>query len=257
MHGNLRIITLLAALMASGSVAQALDAAKIDAIAQAADAFVGMAKDSHKTGQPPRQSDTAAKSLLDIVFDTRELERGPPVPWPDVAALNGWSDAVIKVGLVYFLAGTGVTELAALSQDPQAADKANRNTASFAPEFGRYSDAQLRLQGAIIDAVRAHLATVSRAQLADPDFRSGLTKIRTGVAETITGLLGAFVVDGATDEWRLARLAVAASIAPKAAKFVTPKDRQRVQYAAIEVADYIKDAKVKSGLEALAETFSP
>jgi len=246
-----------AMLVASCLPAAALEARKIVAISKAADNFVEMAKDSHKTGQPPRQSDPAAKPLIDLVFDTSEIEHGQPVPWDELTTLNGWNRAAIRVGLVYFLAGTGATDLESLKDDPRAADKANRNAAEFAPEFGRYSDAQLRLQAASIDSVQAHMKTAPRAEIEHRSFQTGLTNISKGVAQAMTGLLGAFVIDGMTDDWRLARLSVAAALAPKAARFMQPEDLRKVQYAAIEAADHMQNPAVKSGLENLAETLSP
>jgi hypothetical protein len=165
--------------------------------------------------------------------------------------------AAIKVGVVYFLAGTGVTDIDALGNNARAADKANRNTVEFAPEFGRYSDTQLRLQAAVIDAVQAYVAAAPQQHMANAKFQADIARIGTGVARTITGLLGSFVVEGATDEWRLARLAVVTSIAPKTARFLSPQDRQKVLYAAVEVADYVTDEKVKAGLDTVAEAFAP
>jgi hypothetical protein len=257
MRRSLWIIAVLSVLAADGSGAQALDAEKILAISKAADTFAELGKDSHKTGRPPRQSDAAAKPLLDLVFNTAELENGPPVAWQDVPGLNAWNTAAIKIGMVYFLAGTGVADLDALRNDARAADRANRNTVEFAPEFGRYSDAQLHLQAAVIDAVQAYVATAPQQHVANARFQADMARIGAGVAQTIIGLFGSFVVEGTTDEWRLARLAVATSIAPKTAKFLLPQDRQNVQYAAVEVAEYVTDPAMKAGLTALSETFAP
>lgn len=256
MYRHLYIMLLSAILLLPNSAARALDPAKVDAVTQAADSFVALAKDSHKTGRPPRASDASAKSLLDIVLDTAELERGPPVPWTEVQALNNWTTATIKVGLVYFLAGTGVTDMAELSNNPQAADKANRNTVLFAPEWGRYTDAQLHLQGAIVDALRARLAVAPHAA-DDPAFASQMARVSGGVAQAITGALGAFVVDGVTDAWRLQRLAVILKVGAKTMEFIRPNDRQQIQNAAAEVANYMKDPSLKSTLKFVAQTFAP
>jgi hypothetical protein len=253
MRRSLHVIALLSILAASAVGAHALDAGKVEAVTKAADAFAALAKDSHTTGQPPRQSDAAAKPLLDLVLDTTEINRGR-VPWNQLLTLNGWNLAVIKVGLVYMLAGTGATDLAALNDKPDAAAKVDRNTVAFAPELGRYFDAQLRLQGAIMDTVQEFLRTAQRAQLDNPQFKSGVGQIRSGVAQTITGMLGTFTLEGVTDDWRRARLTVANAIAPKAAKFLPAEEAGSVRAAALEVAGQMSDAKVKGGLTALAKT---
>jgi hypothetical protein len=256
MRRCLQLFALASILVASSSGAHALDAGKVEAITKAADAFVTLAKDSHTTGRPPRQSDAAAKPLLDTVFDTREINRGR-VPWGQLLTLNNWNLAVIKVGLVYMLAGTGAEDLAALNNKPEAVAKVDRNTVEFAPELGRYFDAQLRLQGAIMDTVQEFLRTAQRAQLDNPQFKSGVGQIRSGVAQTITGMLGTFTVEGTTDDWRRARLLVANAIAPKAARFLPAEEKGSVCAAALEVAGQMTDAKVKARLAAFAKTLGP
>ena len=173
MRRSLQIIALTTVLAASSVAAHALDAGKVEAVAKAADAFAALAADSHTTGRPPRQSDAAAKPLIDTVFDTAEVTRSR-VPWSQLLTLNKWNLAVIKVGLVYMLAGTGASDLTALNNIPGASDKVDRNTVVFAPELGRYFDAQLRLQGAIMDTVQDFLGTAQRAQLDNPQFKSGV-----------------------------------------------------------------------------------
>ena len=56
---------------------------------------------------------------------------------------------MVKVGLVYILAGTGVTDIAALPNTPDVMAKITANTIKFAPEVGRYIGAQLGLQAAL------------------------------------------------------------------------------------------------------------
>jgi hypothetical protein len=252
MHRSVQTILVLLFLAASSVGARALDAGKVEAASKAADALVALAKGSHVTGQPPRQSDPAAKPLIDTVFDTADATRAR-VPWNQLTTLNNWNMAVIKVGLVYLLAGTGAEDLTALNDKPDAGAKVDRNTATFAPELGRYFDAQLRLQGAIMDTVQEFLRTAQRAQLDNPQFQSGVGQIRSGVAQTITGMLGTFTVEGMTNDWRRARLIAANAVAPKAAKFLLPEQAGSVRAAALEVAGQMTDAKVKAGLTSFAK----
>lgn len=253
---HLQILAILTALATPCGAAQALDAAKVTSITQAADAFVALAKDSNKTGLVPRQTDAAAKPLLDTVLNTKEIEGGKPLPWAEIKALEGWNGAAVKIGLTYYLAGTGAADLRALSKDPQAIDKANRNVVAFAPEFGRYSDAQIRIHSALIDAAQAQRAAATEEQRKDDAFRTALINISGGTAEAMTGLLGIFVLDGMPDDWLLTRVVVLLDITPKAAKFMTPQDRERVKISAAEVADYVKNPDVKSGVNAIARAFA-
>ena len=253
MRRCLQVIALSLALGAPSLSAHALDAGKVDAISKAADRFAELAKESHTTGKPPRQTDPTVKPLLDLVFDTAEIERGQPVPMNQLNTLNGWNLAAIKVGLIYMLAGTGTNDIATLGNDPKAGDKVNSNTAEFSPELGRYFDAQLRLQSAIIDTVQGFLGTASKAQLENPNFKSGIAQIRSGVAQTINGLVGTFAVDGVTDEWRRARVAVVNAIAPKVAKFLLPEEARIVRETALEIAGRMKDQRVKDDLAKFAK----
>ena len=119
------------------SNAIALDAATVAAIDKAADAFVVLAGDSATTGQPPRQTDPAAKPLLDRVLNTSEVQHDVP-PISELGDLSTWTVAVVKVGLVYTLGGSGVTKIEAIPNDPAVIEKLNHNAAVFAPEMGRY-----------------------------------------------------------------------------------------------------------------------
>ena len=74
MRYPLHTTILLVALASSCSTASAFDDANTKAISNAADTFARLASDSAKTGQAPRQTDPAVKPLLDLVFDTSELQ---------------------------------------------------------------------------------------------------------------------------------------------------------------------------------------
>ncbi len=111
--------------------AMALDAARVAAIDKAADAFVALAGDSAKTGQPPRQTDPAAKPLLDRVLNTSEVQHDV-VPISELVGLSTWTLAVVEVGLVYTLAGSGMTKVE-LPNDPRHHRELNRDPLSSPP----------------------------------------------------------------------------------------------------------------------------
>jgi hypothetical protein len=251
-----QILTVLAALAVPCGIAQAqtLNAAKIDSINKAAASFLAQAKDSQTTGQPPRSSDPAVKPLLDTVFNTTDVE-GKPMPWSAVPLLQDWNRAALKVGLVYYLAGTGTADAAVVSKDPQKILKANSNTTAFAPEIGRYYDAQLRIHAAMIDAATAQVAAATNEQKKDPAFRTTLNNISDSTAKIMTGLLGNFVLEGLPEDWLLLRVAALLDITPKAVKFLAPEDREQLKIAAAEVAEHVKNPDARSGVNAIARAF--
>jgi hypothetical protein len=60
-------------------------------------------------------------------------------PISELVDLSTWTLAVVKVGLVYTLAGSGVTKVDAIPNDPAVIEKVNHNAAVFAPEMGPIS----------------------------------------------------------------------------------------------------------------------
>lgn len=242
------LFALLSAALLAASPSWALDPAKAAAADKAAEAFIVLAKGSETTGKPPRLTDPAAKSLMDAVFDTREIEKGGPLPMADLGNLNTWNLAAVKIGLVYMLAGTGVTDIAKLPNEQSALAKVDQNTADFAPELGRYFDAQLRLQAAIVDTVQAFLLTGPKKQLEQPNFKSGVAQIRAGCAQTISGFITAFVNQGLSDQWRRERIGNLLPLAPKFAKFLLPEDLRTLRETANEVGGQMSDAQVKADL---------
>jgi hypothetical protein len=258
MRRHLHMLTVIAALTAPYGMAEAqtLDAARIANINKATESFLALAKDTPTTGQPPRYSDPAVKPLLDTVLDTKQVESGKPLPWSDVQKLNDWSKAATKIGLVYYLAGTGTKDVNVVAQDPKLTQKANQNTVTFAPEFGRYYDAQINLYSAMIDTALAQILAATPEQRKDPEFRKTLNDISDGAAKSVIGLLHTFVLEGLPDDWQFLRVALLLKMTPKAAKFMAPDDRQLLRNAAAEAATQIKNPDVKSGVNAIARALA-
>ena len=249
---RLHTILLLLGLALPNTTASALDAVKTSAITKGAATFATLASDSANSGRPPRQSDAAVKGILDLVFDTSELKNGPAQPRSALDNLNAWQLAVLKIGLIYTLSGTGVTDIAAVPNTPAVVEKINRNTVEFAPEMGRYCDAVLWVQGAIMDTVAAFLLTASPTELDRPNIKSGIAKIRGGNSQTIDGVITTLPIDGLTDAWRRDRATVLTAIAPKAAKFLLPDQLRALRERATDVASQMIDQDVKTGLLSFA-----
>lgn len=253
MRRALALAAVLATLAATP--AAAIDAARATLLTKTSEAFVDLAKGSHKSGTPPRLSDPAARALIDTVFDTRELAAAGARPMAELGHLNAWNLAVLKIGVVYILAGTGATDIATLDQAAQ--QRVEQNTVTFAPEFGRYFDAQLALQGAIVDTVQAFLASASKDDLAKPNLRAGVQQIRSGLAQTIGGVIATLETTGLTDSWRRERLPALTAIGRKAAAFLLPEDARSLAGTARAAAGPMADPAVKAGLTAFADTLTP
>ena len=86
-------------------------------------------------------------------------------PISELGNLSKWTLAVVKVGTIYTLAGTGMTKIEAVPNDPAVIEKLNHNAVVFPPEMGGYYDATMWLEGAIIDTVTVYLSKASPAEL--------------------------------------------------------------------------------------------
>jgi len=210
---------------------------------------VALAGDSATTGQPPRQTDPAAKPLLDRVLNTSEVQHDVQ-PISELGDLSTWTVAVVKVGLVYTLAGSGVTKIEAIPNDPAVIEKLNHNAAVFAPEMGRYFDAVMWLEGVTIDTVMVFLSKASPSEL--ERTKKGVAQIRSGAFQSLGGVISTLPTNGIADDWRRQRLDVFAIIAPKAAKFLLPEDSPRLSDTANAAAAQMTDPNVKSALTSIA-----
>jgi hypothetical protein len=222
----------------------------------ATESFVKLAKGSETSGEAPRQSDPAVKQLLDAAFDTRDVDAAKAISFNELSQLSERMVTGVKVGVVYMLAGTGATELGQLGSDQNAGEKVNLNVIKFAPEMGRFFDFQMRIQGAVIDAVLSRLATAKPDELARPNFKSGLADIRDGSSRSVAGVIETLAVNGLTEEWRRDRLPALATIAPKLAKFLEDQQKKDLQQLTLACADVMDDTQVKSGLQDFAKVIA-
>ena len=249
------VIALIAG--SDAAAAAAFDAAKIADIKKASEAFQTLGKNAYQTGQPPRQSDPTVAKLLDTIFDTSVLNGPPPVTFAQFLDVNNWLMQVVNVGLVYVTAGTGIADFASLksvTSNQQA--QMNANVIAFAPEMGRYYDAQLNVSKVEIDLVVAEL-------VAHPDnYKSGtraqgISDMRSGLAQTLAGVIETFQLSGVDQAWLRDRLAALAALAPTAAKFLQPDQKQQVHDLAVKVAAASSDDAIKTGLNSIAQALAP
>jgi hypothetical protein len=138
-----------------------------------------------------------------------------------------------------------------VAKDQNKIVKANSNTLAFVPEFGRYYDTQIRLHSSMIDAALVQMASTSAQEKNEPKLKATLNYISTSTAQAMVGILGTFALD-VPEDWLLLRIVSLIEIAPKAAKFMSPNDREVVKSAAVEVAQAMRNPDAKSGVNAIA-----
>jgi hypothetical protein len=223
-----------------------ISAAAADA-GKAASDLNSLAKDAFETGRPPRQTDPGVKSLLDRVFGTDVLARRT-VGESDLGATADWSMAVVKAGAVYILAGTGISDFSKMTNDPKLPERINQNVVAFAPEMGRYFDAQLAVMGGMLDAINASMAG---GKTSNAKVESGLEKVRRGITATLTGALSTVATGGLSDEWRRARLPALKAAAPKAAKLLLGDQCHAVRDAAVQAAGMLSNATLQAELRSI------
>ena len=229
-----------------------IDPKKLPAAKEAFALFAERAKGSEKTGQMPRMTDPAIKKLLDAIFDTSDLVATKNVTFDQLSPLSDRMLVGNQVGITYMLSGTGITDLAQMASDAGAADKINLNVIKFPDEMGRYLDYTVTMQAAIAEAVQAYIATAKPADIARPNFQSGLGHVRSGGTRSVSGAIQTLAINGLTDEWIRARLTAISAAVPKIRNFLLPEQKEELQKMAIAVADVTDDAQAKKALQDFA-----
>jgi hypothetical protein len=218
---------------------------------KAADQFVAMTQ----TGAlPPRATDATAGPLLNAVFNTAALPT-TPVSGKELDAVNDWLNSANRVGIVYVLAGTGVSSLAA-ANTPAVDQQAGANVVTYAPEMGRYFDAQLAIMGLEANSLAQSLAT-DPGQTSNAEVAGGLTKMRGGLVGTSSGLLNVLAGAGPTDDWKEARGKALVAFAPSAAKLLLPADRESLQQLATLAVTQTTDPTLKGEFSQFATLIAP
>jgi len=258
MQRLLRIFWLVALIGGADTASAAgFDAAKIADIKKATDEFVALGKDAYQTGQPPRQSDPAVKKLLDTIFDTSVLDGPPPVTFAQFLDVNNWLLNVVKVGLVYVTSGTGIADfLNAPGVTSKQQAQMNANVIAFALEMGRYYDAQLAVTKVEIDLIIAELAA-HPGNYQSGSKAQGVAKMRSGLAQTLAGVIETFRLSGVDQAWLHDRLPALIALAPTAAKFLEPDQRKQVRDLAMKTAKAANDDEIKGRLTSVAQILAP
>jgi hypothetical protein len=248
-------IGLGAALGSISPVTAQIDPKKLPAAKEAVATFAARAKGSEKSGEVPRVSDPAIKQLLDIAYDLRDIEAAK-VPFALLTPLSERMLLGTQVGVIYMLAGTGSTDIGQIASDPAAGDKINLNVVKYPDELGRYFDFAVTIQAAIAQTVQTYISTAKPAELARPNFQSGLADVRGGAARTISGTIETLAVNGLSNEWIRARLVTLAAAAPKFRALLLADQKEELRKLAIACADVTDDAQAKKALQDFAQTMA-
>jgi hypothetical protein len=211
----------------------------------AAKRLVDLTPDVYRSGQARRATDPAVAPLLDAVFDVKMLRSKPALTTADLGALSEWSQATLRVGAIYFLAGTGVADFTKMPNDPNVVAQTNRNTVIYAPELGPFLDAQLALSAFMADPLAKTLDDGSRSEAAK-------SKIRAGTSQIIGGNVATMTLPGLTADWRHERLAALQEYGLRAAKLLTAAQCGDLQQVARAAASTSGDAAMEQGLNGFA-----
>jgi hypothetical protein len=253
MREVMRALALWACVLLAPAGATALDDARLAAAMQAGEAFVALAAKAPE-GRKPRESDPAVAKLLGTVFDRDIFGRGR-VPVTEAGKLGLLLRNANRVGLVYYLDGTGAADLAGMK--PDLVPRADRNVAVYAPEIGAWLDYQIAIQNGLVGGTLDFLARATPDVLSRPNVRSGLDDVRQGMTRSISGLLRTLLLDGLTDDWRVARLNMLLEGVDGAAAVATPDLRQSMRELARQVAREMPDATVKAKLDEFVRRVDP
>ena len=231
-----------------------LAAAKVAAVQKAAGDFAKLGVPSRQTGQPPREADARTKALLDTVFDLRAVIAAEPMPISEIGRLNDWNKAVLEIGMVYILAGSKADDLNQAATDPAFPQRVEKNTVDFAPEMGRYIDAQLGISQAMLALLNAHLAATP-ADREKPYFKKNLPVVYDSAARTLAGAISTLPTAGLSDAWRKQRLPAMQALGPHVAKVVNADDAKTLYDLSLQVAQDNKDAELQAGMRKIADIF--
>jgi hypothetical protein len=253
--GLIALAALAACAAPSSAVHTAGDSAKL-----AADKFVQLA--AATPNAPPRASDPAAGPLLDTVFNTQALQ-GPTPSFDDLDALNAWLEANLRVGQVYMFAGVNPAEahsvaadVNALSAETPRALQVGRNMVAYAPEVGRFMDAELAIAGTEVAVTQAYITAHPDAPTRSPEMAQGIDRMRSGFTETALGVIQSVSTSDVPNDWREARAQALIGFATRAAPSLTDAQKQQLASAANDTAAGANEPQLAQLLKQFAATIA-
>ena len=129
--------------------------------------------------------------------------------------------------------------------------RVGQNLAAFAPECGRFLDAELAIEGADATAAASYVAANPDAAK-DATQAAGLDKARAGLAETAQGVITTIAGPGLPNDWREARARALIAFAPHAASFLADAQKQALAAQATQSATGADDPQLAALLSQFA-----
>jgi hypothetical protein len=211
----------------------------------AAVSFLALAGDSSHSGKIPHAADPVAAPLVDAVFDMRDVPT-EPVPMSQLPVIDDWLTSVEDVGRAYVLAGAG----AARDDDPSGpvvSAQVDKNFAAYAPELGRYLDAQNALTSLEAASIVRQLAA-DPASADRPDIARKVAAFHGPLIKDLQAMLFFMGVPGPSDDWRRARMPYLLSLSTQAAKLNSPADLAPLRTSIMAVGEASDDATLRADL---------
>lgn len=235
MHRFLTLAVVLFGLVQASPVIALVDEARVAVAREAADELLRRAEGSATTGTMPRRTDPAVAKLLDTVFDASVLQ---PTPISKIGPIGELARNGNRIGLAYILAGTGRTDTT--GADRALLEQIDRNTATFAPEVGQFTDFQMATTATMAGSALDFIASATPAVLDQPKVKAGLGQMRAGFAQTIGGMLKTLTISGIDTDWKLRRLAALDGIADTAARFLGSSEKASLKLLGQQIATMVE-----------------
>jgi len=188
---------------------------------------------------------------VDAVFDTAAVPT-QPVALSQLPDIEDWLSSVATVGRTYVLVGTG----AARDDDPTGpavAAQVDRNFAAYAPELGRYVDAQNALMALEASSMLRQLAA-DPGWARDPGHARGLAALRTGVTGGVGATLAILAQPGPTDAWRRGRMPYLLALTTQVAQLDDAAGLAALRARAQATYNTTDDLTLKADLQEMART---
>lgn len=229
--------------------ASLVDDGRVAAAKEAADEFLRRAEGGAQSGNMPRRSEPDIAKLLDTVFDLSAL--GTEVlPISKVGPIGDLARNGNRIGLAYMLAGTGRTDTA--GADAKMLEHIDRNTVTFAPEMGQFTDFQIGTTSRMAQSALGFIEVTPRERLEQVNIKAGLSQMRAGFTQTIGGMLKTFTIRGLEQGWKARRLAVLESITDTARRFLEESQKAGIKQLADQVA-LVVGPELKPRVEAFGQ----
>ena len=217
------------------------------AVKTASDAVLARAKGSDTTGTlPPADAETAHN--VDRVFDISDILTAR-LKDSDLAKLIAWFNEGHAIGAAYVLAGTTYREFKDVPQKPRVQTRIDKNIIDQAPIVGRYLDFEVGILSVIAMLESKTLAPAGTKEPKETTDR--VAPFRATLLSAIETTLFDVLVSGATDEWRISRLAAIETRLDVAKYFLTKSQMVELHNRIVDTQSKTASEAVKSRLGAM------